>query len=93
MEELKEYFVGIGEVKGHIFNQVLKSDFAYIYEVNTGTKKYYEVFKKSINFDRISYPSSKAFGKYAWTCGTLEIAKEYFNELNLRCIYNESNTI
>lgn len=93
MEDLKEYFVGKGEVKGFIFNQIKKSEYAYIYEVKTSTKTYYEVFKKNINFDRVSYPSSKAFGKYAWTCGTLERANEYFNDINLKSIYLEENSI
>lgn len=85
MKELKEYFVGRGEVKEFIFNQIEKSEFGYIYEVNTGTKKYYEVFKRKENdlYNCISYPNSKSFGIWAWTFGNLEKAKIKFNDLEV----------
>jgi len=43
---LKKRFEGRGEVKGHLFTQLSKTDRAFLYEVNTGRGIYYEVFKK-----------------------------------------------
>lgn len=95
MKELKEYFVGRGEVKGFIFNQIINTKYGYIYEVNTGHKKHYEVFKKRINtmFDCVSYPTSKSFGLWAWIVDDLDKAKEKLMEIELQSIYSESNSI
>ena len=80
MKELKEYFTGRGEVKGYIFNQIKKNELGYIYEVK-GHNIHYEVFKKKINtlYDCVSYPTSKAFGKWAWSVGSFERANEILN--------------
>jgi len=86
MKELSKYFKGRGEVKGYIFKQIVRSHKAYIYEISSedSSRKHYEVFKKVENrrYNCISYPTSKAFGIWAWTCMSLERAVVKFNELN-----------
>jgi hypothetical protein len=68
MKELRESFEGKGEMKGFIFTQLQKTDKCYLYEVKTEGHIGYEVFQHKINthFNCISYPSSKAFGVWAW---------------------------
>tara|TARA_R110002020_G_scaffold473167_2_gene702053 strand:+ start:626 stop:907 length:282 start_codon:yes stop_codon:yes gene_type:complete len=84
MKELKEYFSGRGQVKEYVFNQISQTKHVYLYEVRGKDTIHYEVFKRVENtmYDCVSYPSDKAFGVWAWTCLTLERAKEKFNELN-----------
>ena len=84
MKELKEYFSGIGQVKGYVFSQISKTKHAFLYEVKGNDTIHYEVFKRRENtmYDCISYPTDKAFGIWAWTCGTLDRAEEKFNELD-----------
>ena len=91
MKELKSYFVGIGQVKGYIFNQIKSSDYAYLYEVSENNVIHYEVFKRLENarFNCVSYPTDKAFGIWAWTCETLERAEDKFNEVELNCLLKE----
>ena len=81
---LKKYFEGRGEVKGYLFSQISKTDKAFIYEVSSGNTKHYEVFKRILNkrFACESYPTSKAFGIWAWTHMTIEAAIKKFDELN-----------
>ncbi len=69
IKELDKTFVGIGQVKGFKFSQISKTDCGFLYEVDTVDTIYYEVFKRRINrrFARISYPTNKAFGIWAWT--------------------------
>ena len=95
IQELELQFDGTGEVKDFVFTQVYKSDKAYIYEVNTGTK-HYEVFKRKhspicLDFDnriysttefKETYPKSKDFGIWAWTYKNLDNALEKFQILN-----------
>ena len=59
------------------FTQISKTDWGFIYEVEYGGYKHYEVFKKRLNhrFGTVSYPTDKAFGIWAWTCMTLERVK------------------
>ena len=86
MKPLATRFKGRGEVKGYIFTQVVRSHKAYIYEVSSegSDRKHYEVFKRIENrrHNCISYPTSKAFGIWAWTTSNLTRAIELFNELN-----------
>ena len=84
MKPLKAQFEGRGEVKGYYFAQLKKTDKAFLYEVSSGDRKHYEVFKKKLNhrFACVSYPSSKAFGIWAWTYMSLERALEKFEKLN-----------
>lgn len=87
MRELEEKFIGKGEVKGFIFTQIKKSEYAYVYKVDNGASVNYEVFfrKENTQFNCISYPSSKAFGIWAWSM-TESTYLEKFKELNLRRI-------
>ena len=84
MKELAEQNQGKGEVRGYLFTQIRQTDKAFIYEVSSGDRKYYEVFKRVENhrFACISYSTSKAFGIWAWTYSTLEKAIKKFDELN-----------
>lgn len=49
MKFLEKEFIGKGDVKGFKFKQVQKSSAAYIYEINSGSRIYYEVFKRVVN--------------------------------------------
>ena len=92
MKELKEYFVGTGQLKGYIFNQIRSSNYAYIYEVKEKDAIHYEVFKRRENrlYECISYPTDKAFGIWAFTCMGLERAEDRFNEIELNEILKEN---
>ena len=69
MKELQKEFIGRGEVRGFKFTQLLRSDVAYLYKVDVFGQIHYEVFKRRENarYGNVSYPTSKAFGKWAWT--------------------------
>ena len=84
MKQLPKNFTGCGEVSGFLFKQLRASDRAYLYQVDAYGKIHYEVFRKRINkrFGNISYPSSKAFGVWAWTYKYLCGAVNKFYELN-----------
>ena len=47
--------------------------------------RHYEVFKKRLNrrFGTVSYPTDKAFGIWAWSCMSLERARERLNEIEI----------
>jgi hypothetical protein len=83
MKELKEYFTGRGQVKGYIFNQIKRTDYAYLYEVLQDGRIHYEVFKRKENtlYDCVSYPTDKAFGVWAFTCMTRDSAFRKLIEL------------
>lgn len=87
VRELEKVFIGRGEVKGFYFEQVAKSDKAYLYRVTCteGARPYYEIFERRINtqFDNISYPKSKAFGRWAWTTYDEDKAWHLFAGLNI----------
>lgn len=86
-EDLPNQFIGIGEVKDWVFTKIKESEKAFIFEVNNGcSKNHYEVFRKKAktNSVRYCYPTSKAFGDWAWCPSTLEKALEIFEELNNR---------
>ena len=91
MKELKSYFVGIGQVKGYVFNQIKATKYAYLYEVSENNIIHYEVFKRYENtlYDCVSYPTDKAFGVWAWTTTSLERAEDMLNSLELDGILNE----
>ena len=82
---LKKQFNGTGEVEGYKFTQIKAAKYAFLYEVDSGNGKHYEVFKKRVNrrYATITYPSAKAFGIYAWTCMSLDKAIEKFNDINI----------
>ena len=98
MEQLKllqKEFIGRGEVKGFHFKQVYKHDKFYIYKVTDENRSYYELIKRTVNKDYItrspveSYPTSKSFGKKAWTQPTIamiiESIKKHF-DIDLQAI-------
>ena len=86
MKQLASNFIGKGEVKNYQFSLLGMTDRAFIYEVDTGDSKYYEVFKKKVNhrFACISYPTAKAFGIWAWTYSDLGAAIKKYNQLNFQ---------
>ena len=83
MRELKENFIGKGQVKGFIFTQIKKSDNAYIYEVKAYNSLHYEVFTRKENnyYNCVSYPSNKAFGTWAKTFKKIDEAVFHFELL------------
>lgn len=85
---MQKEFIGRGEVKGLSFERVKESDYVYLYKVgNTDPKKaYYEVFIRKINklYNTETYPSSKRFGKSAFTYLKEEQAIIKFNLLHKR---------
>lgn len=84
MKQLRKEFTGIGEVRGFTFRQISLTKWGFLYEVDFGGTKYYEVFKKRVNtqFNNVSYPSSKAFGLWAWTTSDFERAEQILNSFN-----------
>jgi hypothetical protein len=85
MKELEIEFDGRGEVRGFHFTQLRKSDKAYLYKVDVPKfKPHYEVFlrKENSRYGCIAYPSSKGFGRYAWTYNDLLRAEEMFYSLS-----------
>ena len=98
MQELETTFEGRGEVRGTHFQQIRKSDLAFLYEltdIETGQIRY-EVFTKieskggsgilggvMINFaEKVLYPTSKQFGVTAWCIIDFPRAIKKFNELS-----------
>ncbi|WP_340114857.1 hypothetical protein [Maribellus mangrovi] len=87
MTELDKTKIGIGEMKGFAFTQKEASEKAYVYEVDMGEDViYYEVFKRRINTrfegQKVSYPTSKGFGIWAWSYRSYDRAVKKYNELN-----------
>lgn len=83
---LKRQFEGKGEVKGFRFTQIARNDFAVIYEkvYKNHIKTTYEVFEIKVNsrFNIESYPTSKAFGIWAFDVPTMQMAVEKFQEIS-----------
>lgn len=92
MKELDTQFAGRGEVRGYTFTQVNQSPHAYIYKKQDDTTTRYEVFERKENvnpewgINQVSFPSSKAFGIWAWQYNTYEEARQKFDELNKRAV-------
>jgi len=89
MKELETQFVGKGEVRGFTFTQVKRSNLGYIYRVSdTFGQSWYEVFrrKENVPFNVISYPRCQSYGKWAWTCLTLEKAERKLKWINTTLI-------
>ena len=84
VKELPLQFMGRGEVKGFQFTLICKTNFCFLYEVNTGSTLYYEIFKRRINhrFACISYPRGNSFGIWALTTPDLDRAYEILRELD-----------
>lgn len=85
MKKLQKQFTGKGQVKGFTFTQIKQNEVGYIYKVETGVNTHYEVFEHKENtlYNCVSYPTNKAFGKWAWTCGSLYRAIEILEDINL----------
>lgn len=84
MKELETEFIGIGEVRGFAFKQMLTSPEAYIYRVTDEGRVHYEVFERKENtrFGCVSYPSAKAFGTWAFSIKNWADAVEKFRHLS-----------
>ena len=70
IKPLPKRFSGRGEVKGYDFTLICKTEYGFLYEVTSDSiNPHYEVFHRKINkrFGCESYPTSKAFGIWAWT--------------------------
>ena len=65
---LPDQFIGRGEVRGYRFTKLGSPNGTFIYEVSNNGVTYYEGFFKRVNsrYGNVTYPSSKAFGKWAW---------------------------
>ena len=76
VKDLPLEFTGIGEVRGFFFTQVRCTDKGFIYSVMSDGEVWYEVFKRKTNqFNGVSYPKSKSFGKWAWWYSSVEKAQ------------------
>jgi len=95
MKQLEKEFIGGGDVKGFKLKQLKANGYVFLYEINTGYSKHYEVFEHretkesdniisgvEVHFNaKITYPSSKAFGVWAYCCDDLDRANMRYNEL------------
>lgn len=92
IKELPKHFIGTGEVRGFEFTQLLKTDHAYLYQVecksenDDKTTTYYEIFERKINkvYGNVSYPKSKSFGIWAYTKSDFNVAVSKLSELDER---------
>jgi hypothetical protein len=88
MKELREEFIGIGEVRDFEFTCLKQTDKAYLYKVVSPEfdETHYEVFERKENhqFDCVSYPKSNSFGLWAFTYSKYNKALEKFEDLNSR---------
>jgi hypothetical protein len=96
IKELEKEFIGVGEVKGFKFRQIRSSEVAYVYEVSSDDKLYYEIFKRlksnvCIDFEKHiysevdfkeKYPKANQFGISAWSAFDLDKAIIVFNNIN-----------
>lgn len=82
VKELPLEFTGTGEVRGHKFSLLEKTEKGYIYQVTDGGQPWFEVFKRKINqFGGVSYPKAKSFGIWAWSTRRLDKALELLHNL------------
>lgn len=85
MKELETSFIGTGEVRGFEFQQIERTEHGYIYQVKVSEREmHYETFRRKENtrFNCVSYPTSKAFGIWAWSNKDIEKAKQKLQSLN-----------
>ena len=86
IKPLPKRFSGRGEVKGYNFTLIYKTKWGFCYEVSlNGIIIHYEVFRRKINkqFGCESYPTSKAFGIWAWTFKTKDKAMRKLYSLSI----------
>jgi len=86
IKKLNNRIEGTGDVKGFIFTKEFENDKGYVFKVDTGSSKHYEVFYKktapicldfqnriySENEKKEIYPKAKDFGVWAWCVAKLE---------------------
>ena len=96
IQKLEKSFIGIGEIKGFEFNQLISTPNAYLYSVKNNGTTYYEVIVKKtskvcLNFDtreysdteyKELYPKAKDFGVLAWSYGTKQRGIKKLEELD-----------
>ena len=83
IKRLPEQFSGRGEVRGYKFIHICITNRGFCYKVTqSNINPHFEVFRRKINkrFSCESYPTSKAFGIWAWTYKNRD---EALNKLNL----------
>jgi hypothetical protein len=85
MIELKDKFIGKGQVKGFRFTQIKKTEYGFIYRIHDKGRIYYEVFERKENnrFNCVSYPSNKAFGVWAWTTTNFCRAEDILQDIEI----------
>lgn len=93
MKELPKTFIGKGQVKGFTFTQIKKTDNAYLYLVDTGNGKHYEIFERRENnrFNCVSYPGNKSFGVWAKTTLSETKAFELLKEFDTIVLMRNKN--
>ena len=69
IKELLKEFTGKGETRDLQFTQIFENGSWYVYQVDYEGQTWYEVFKRKVNsyYKTVTYPSSKAFGVWAWS--------------------------
>lgn len=95
VKELDLVFNGTGDTKGMVFIQELKSDNAYMYKVTEDNiKSHYEVFMRievfnydfdnmrQLNTKKVTYPTTRVFGKTAWCYNNIDKAITKFKYLS-----------
>lgn len=85
VKELPQFFIGRGEVRNFIFQQIARTDVAYLFQVTPpGCRSHFEIFYRRVNgrFWAVSYPRAEAFGVWALTARTLTDAEARFHSLN-----------
>ncbi len=94
--KLPYFFRGIGENKGMTFSQKSRGQNTLLYEVwERGIKKRYDVFEIRIAKFEIdeyvsqheTYPNTKSYGDWAWSCKEHSKATEKFDELESKDKY------
>jgi len=66
--------------RGFIYIQELATTSGYVYrQVLNGVTVGFEVFlrKENKQYNCVSFPGDNAFGVWAWSCRTLELAKSH----------------
>lgn len=84
MKQLELKFEGKGEVRGYEFEQLMKSEKGYLYQLKDKDGNiHHEVFryKENKQFDCVSYPKSNSFGVWAWCVKEYNKAVELFESL------------
>jgi len=83
-KELPMQFLGKGQNIDYTYLQEASSQDGYMFLVLYKAERWYEVFKRSLNYDKFinEYPQSDAFGQTAWRVGTKEEAYDLFFKIS-----------